>query len=68
LQKKPWGGRFKKPTHSLTQSYTESISFDKRLYKDDIEGSMAHAAMLAREGIISQEEAAAITRIRRHTP
>ncbi|MEM4658058.1 MAG: argininosuccinate lyase [Candidatus Methanosuratincola sp.] len=62
MQKKPWGGRFKKPTHSLTQSYTESISFDKRLYKDDIEGSMAHAAMLAREGIISQEEAAAITR------
>ena len=40
-----------------TSSYTVSISYDRRLYKQDIAGSIAHARMLGRQGIISQEEA-----------
>jgi argininosuccinate lyase len=54
--KKPWGGRFKEPTDSLVEEFTASIQFDKRLYRYDIEGSIAHCEMLARKRIISQEE------------
>ncbi|MDI3533654.1 MAG: argininosuccinate lyase [Thermosediminibacterales bacterium] len=54
---KPWGGRFKKSTHKLVENFTPSISFDKRLYRQDIEGSVAHAKMLAKTGIITEEEA-----------
>ena len=55
--KKPWGGRFQKPTAKSVEKFTSSIHFDKRLYKHDIEGSIAHAAMLAEQGIIAREEA-----------
>lgn len=55
--KKLWGGRFKEKTLKLVESFTESISFDKRLWKYDIEGSIAHAKMLGKQGIISLEEA-----------
>ncbi len=55
--KKPWGGRFQKPTAKSVEKFTSSIHFDKRLYKHDIEGSIAHAAMLAGQGIIAKEEA-----------
>ncbi|MEQ8202121.1 MAG: argininosuccinate lyase [Syntrophomonadaceae bacterium] len=53
---KLWGGRFAKPTDRLTEDFNASIAFDQRMYKQDIRGSIAHAAMLARQGIISGEE------------
>ena len=53
---KPWGGRFNQPTNKLVEEFTASIMFDKRLYRYDIEGSIAHCKMLARQGIISTEE------------
>ncbi|WP_027363987.1 argininosuccinate lyase [Desulfotruncus alcoholivorax] len=59
---KLWGGRFQKETDSLVDDFHSSISFDSRLYKYDITGSIAHATMLARVGIISVEEAKTITR------
>ncbi|MFZ5596805.1 MAG: argininosuccinate lyase [Bacillota bacterium] len=58
--KKLWGGRFQKKTSELVDDFHSSISFDCRLYKYDIEGSMAHAEMLGRTGIITPEEAGAI--------
>jgi argininosuccinate lyase len=54
--KKPWGGRFTEPTDRQVEEFTASIDFDKRLYRHDIEGSIAHCRMLARQGIISKEE------------
>jgi len=60
--KKPWGGRFKEPTDTLVEAFTASLDFDKRLYRYDIEGSIAHAAMLARQGIIAEKEAVEIER------
>jgi argininosuccinate lyase len=53
---KAWGGRFHQATDSRVEAFTESISFDKRLYAVDIRGSMAHATMLAQCGIISPED------------
>ncbi|KYO68055.1 argininosuccinate lyase [Thermovenabulum gondwanense] len=60
MNKKLWGGRFEKDTDALVEEFTASIDFDKNLYKEDIMGSMAHARMLAKTGIISKEEAAQI--------
>ncbi|MHB8156129.1 MAG: argininosuccinate lyase [Desulfocucumaceae bacterium] len=57
---KLWGGRFQKKTSVMVDDFHSSISFDCRLYRYDIEGSMAHAEMLGRSGIIAPEEAAAI--------
>lgn len=57
---KLWGGRFDKNTDSLVEDFHSSISFDQRLYEEDIKGSLAHAAMLGKTGIISDEEAQAI--------
>ncbi len=54
---KPWGGRFTKTTDQLVEAFTASIDFDYRLAKEDIAGSIAHARMLARQGIIEQVEA-----------
>ncbi len=54
--KKPWAGRFKIGTSKITELFTESISFDYRLWRFDIEGSIAHAKMLAKQGIISKED------------
>ena len=54
---KLWGGRFTKSTDSFTDHFHSSISFDQRLYKEDITGSIAHAAMLGKQGIISNEDA-----------
>ena len=51
-----WGGRFTKETDKNVYLFNASINFDKRLYKQDIEGSIAHATMLSRQGIISEEE------------
>ncbi len=52
-----WGGRFSKGAAKSVQDFTESISFDKRLYKHDIAGSKAHAAMLGATGIIPKKSA-----------
>jgi len=54
--RKLWGGRFKKKTHPAVEQLTESISFDRRLYRHDIQGSIAHAAMLARVKVITESE------------
>jgi argininosuccinate lyase len=59
-EKKLWGGRFKEPTDALVEDFTESISFDSRLYEQDILGSIAHSRMLARIGILTTEEADSI--------
>ncbi len=59
-QGKPWGGRFREPTDEQVELFTASIAFDKRLYRYDIEGSIAHARMLARQGIITAEEGQSI--------
>ncbi len=58
--KKAWGGRFKKETARSVEEFSASIHFDKKLYRFDIEGSIAHARMLAKQGIIAKSEAAAI--------
>ncbi len=54
---KPWGGRFEGPTDSFVEEFTASVPFDRRLWRYDIAGSLAHARMLGRQGIISPEEA-----------
>ena len=54
---KLWGGRFTKSTDSFTDHFHSSISFDSRMYKQDILGSCAHADMLGKQGIISKEDA-----------
>ena len=56
-QERPWGGRFGEPTDREVVAFTASIHYDKRLYRHDIEGSLAHARMLARQGIITPGEA-----------
>ncbi|MDE7054848.1 MAG: argininosuccinate lyase, partial [Oscillospiraceae bacterium] len=58
---KLWGGRFRKETDTLVNDFNSSIQFDSRLYREDIEGSLAHAAMLADCGIISREDQEEIT-------
>jgi argininosuccinate lyase len=59
---KPWAGRFDAPTDEAVEAYTASIDVDRRLYRQDIAGSIAHARMLARQGIIPQDDAEAIVR------
>ena len=56
-----WGGRFTKETDQLVYNFNASLSFDQKLYKQDITGSMAHAAMLAKQGILTQQEKEEIT-------
>ena len=55
-----WSGRFSQETDTLVRQFSESISYDRRLYPYDIQGSIAHATMLARQGIIPQADADAI--------
>lgn len=59
-EKKMWGGRFAKGTDACVEAYTQSVEYDKALYAHDIAGSRAHARMLAKQGILSQEDAARI--------
>lgn len=54
---KLWGGRFTKETNELVHNFNASLSFDSKFYQEDIEGSIAHVTMLAKQGIISSEEA-----------
>ena len=58
---KLWGGRFTKETNELVNNFNASISFDQKFYKQDIQGSIAHATMLAAQGIISEDEGKQIT-------
>lgn len=53
---KPWTGRFTAPTDAFVESFTASVGFDRRLYKHDIAGSIAHAKMLAHVGVLSEAE------------
>ncbi|MDO4548257.1 MAG: argininosuccinate lyase [Clostridia bacterium] len=57
---KLWGGRFEKATDHMVDDFHSSIPFDRRLYKYDIEGSIAHATMLGERGIIPEDDAKAI--------
>ena len=57
---KLWGGRFTKETDQLVNDFNASISFDKRFYKQDIKGSIAHVTMLAKQGIITEDDKEAI--------
>ena len=57
-----WGGRFTKETDKLVYNFNASISFDQKFYKQDIEGSKAHVAMLGKQGILTTEEMNDITK------
>ncbi|MFQ3201248.1 MAG: argininosuccinate lyase [Zhongshania sp.] len=59
---KPWGGRFSEATDQFVERFTASVSFDQRLYHQDINGSLAHAAMLEKVGVLTAEEVAEIQR------
>jgi argininosuccinate lyase len=60
MNEKPWQGRFDQPTNRQVEEYTASIHYDSRLFRFDIEGSIAHCRMLGECGIISHEEASLI--------
>ena len=53
---KLWGGRFTKETDQLVYSFNQSIGFDRRFFKQDVRGSRAHVKMLAKCGILTEEE------------
>ena len=57
---KLWGGRFTKETNQLVHNFNASLSFDQKFFEEDIEGSIAHVTMLAKQGILSEDEKAAI--------
>ena len=57
---KLWSGRFQKETDALVNDFNSSISFDQRMYREDIQGSLAHAQMLGNTGVIEKADAAAI--------
>lgn len=59
---KPWGGRFSEATDQFVERFTASVSFDQRLYHHDINGSLAHAAMLEKVGVLTAAELADIQR------
>ncbi len=56
MSKKLWGGRFEQSTNALVERFSESVSFDQRLYQYDIQGSIAHAKMLAKIGVLNRDE------------
>jgi argininosuccinate lyase len=51
-----WGGRFSEPTDAFVARYTASVMFDQRMYRQDIQGSIAHAKMLAKVGVLTDKE------------
>ncbi len=53
---KPWAGRFTEPTDAFVEAFTASVAFDQRLYRQDIQGSIAHAQMLAHVGVLTDSE------------
>ena len=56
MELKLWGGRFTKQTDKLVHNFNASISFDQKFYKQDIDGSIAHVTMLAKQQILTDEE------------
>ena len=56
MTKKPWQGRFKEETSRILEDFSQSVSFDRELYPQDIRGSIAHARMLGKQGIITEED------------
>ncbi len=58
---KPWNGRFTEPTDAFVEAFTASVGFDRRMYQQDINGSIAHAKMLAHVGVLTNEERDTIT-------
>ncbi len=62
MASKPWGGRFGTRTDRRVEEFTESISFDRRLFEQDIKGSIAHAEMLAHVGLLTSDECQQIVR------
>ena len=62
MASKPWGGRFGAKTDRRVERFTESISFDRRLFEHDIRGSIAHAEMLAHVGLLTADECQQIVR------
>ena len=60
MAKKMWAGRFEKATDKEVNDYNSSLPFDCKMYSQDIEGSIAHSQMLAKQGVISSEDAEAI--------
>jgi argininosuccinate lyase len=61
-KQKPWSGRFTEPTDAAVEAFTASVEFDRRLYVYDIMGSIAHAQMLAKVGVLTKKECDAIVR------
>ena len=59
-QNQLWGGRFTESTDAFVQAFTASVTFDKRMYAQDIRGSIAHATMLAEAGVLTDAERDAI--------
>ena len=57
---KPWAGRFTEPTDAFVEAFTASIDFDQRMYRQDIQGSIAHATMLEQVGVLTIDERDAI--------
>ena len=55
-----WGGRFTESTDAFVAAFTASVDFDRRMYRQDIAGSIAHARMLARVGVLSPQDCEAI--------
>jgi len=55
-KQKLWGGRFSEPTDAFVEAFTASVEFDQRMYRQDIQGSRAHAQMLTRVGVLSQAD------------
>lgn len=53
---KPWNGRFTEPTDAFVEAFTASVTFDQRMYNQDIDGSIAHAKMLAHVGVLTDTE------------
>lgn len=60
IKNKTWGGRFTESTDAFVGEFTASVSFDQRMYAHDIAGSQAHARMLAKIDILSEQECASI--------
>ena len=62
MSRKAWGGRFASATDQRVEEFTESISFDRRLFKQDVQGSLAHARMLRKVGLLTEDECQQIVR------
>lgn len=59
-EQKLWGGRFSEPTDAFVEAFTASVEFDQRMYRQDIEGSRAHARMLNKVGVLNKQDCEAI--------